>query len=56
MSEELESAIKSKSTMSEIRSAADHYPQLKKKYMKSMENVILFLNGRFARYLSRELH
>ena len=49
MSPQMESLIKSKCTMADVRSSAQHFPQLKTEYKESIEGVVNLLNSQFRR-------
>lgn len=54
MSAQVEALMKSKNTVSDVRSAARRHPQLKAEYKESMEAVINLLNSRFRRMVLKE--
>ena len=49
MSPQMESWLKWKSTMAEVRSSSKHFPRLKVEYKASMEGVVNLLSSRFRR-------
>ena len=49
MSPQMESLMKSKHTMADVHSTAQHFPQMKTEFKESMEKVINLLNLRFRR-------
>ena len=45
----MESLMKSKHTMADVRLTAQRFPQMKTEFKESMEKVINLLNSRFRR-------
>lgn len=56
MNPQMESLIKSKNTMADVRLTAVRFPWLKTKFKESMEKVVILSTHVFKEFSSKELH